>query len=216
MAAGDPDTNMDKRTKRLLLKTLLTRPDFLLSVLVGMLALVTVYYWLLLQVSTLERVFDNISREPVYLAAVSALIPLALALFGLNFGVAIILFRAGGGLKWQGGALLGALVGGFGASCPVCGAFLLSLIGISAGLGALPFAGLELWSASAGLMALALVGSLRTLDRSACDLTVQIPSCWRLPEVSRNVVVILLLFGLGLVVSLYLLLANHEPFLLRL
>lgn len=216
MAAGDPDINMDKRTKRLLLKTLLTRTDFLLSVLVGMLALVTVYYWLLLQVSTLERVFDNISREPVYLAAASVLVPLTLALFGLNCGVAIILLRAGGDLKWQSGTLLGALVGGFGASCPVCGAFLLSLVGVTAGLGAFPFAGLELWIASAGLMALALVGSLRTLDRSACDLTVQTPSCWQLPEVSGNVVVISLLFGLGLVVSLYLLLAKHEPFLLGL
>lgn len=208
--------NTANRTKRLLLKTLLTRPDFLLSVPVGMLALVTVYYWLLLQVSTIETVLANMSMEPVYLAALFVLVPVALALFGLNFGLAVILFQAGGGLKWQGGTLLGAFIGGFGASCPVCGAFLLSLVGVTAGLSALPFAGLELWSASVVIMALASVGSLRALDRSTCDPNAQAASCWRLPKVDRRHVPILLLLGVGLAANLYAMLVSSEPALLGL
>jgi len=216
MAAVDPENNMDNRSKRLLLKTLLRRPDFLLSVLIGVFVLVTLYYWLLLRVSTFETVLANMSTEPIYLAAISVLVPITLGLFGLNFGVATMLFRAGGSLKWQSGALLGALVGGFGASCPMCGAFLLSLIGVTAGLGALPFAGLELWSVSTAIMALALGGSLRVLDKNSCDWNAQATACWQLPKVDRKHLAVLLVLGVGLTANLYAMVVGNEALFIRL
>lgn len=205
---------------------LLTRPDFLVSIFVGGLILVTFYYWLLLKVSTLETTLANISAEPFYKLSVLTLVPLVLLLFGLNFALSILLFRAKGGLRWQGSSLLGAFSGGFAAACPVCGAFLLSLIGVAGGLTVLPFAGLEIWTASALVMGLAFWGSLVALDRETClpsvalskegDLKTVKKSCWKLPEVKHKRVALLVAVGLGLLVNFYSMLSQNDANLIAL
>ena len=195
---------MPKPTKQLLFRTLLTRSDFLLSILVGVLALATLYYWLLLQTTNFPMMLENLSREPVYFSALLVLVPVALVLFGFNLGLTILLLRTRSGLKWQGGMLLGVAIGGFGAGCPACGAFLLSLVGVTAGLGALPFAGLEFWTASVGVMALTLWRSSSLLERNTCTQDgAGAVSCWRLPGVDLKQSLVLCVLACVLVAGFY-------------
>lgn len=195
---------MPKSTMPLLFKTLLTRSDFLLSVLVGVLILAILYYWLLLQTTNFPMMLDNLSREPVYFSALLILVPIALVLFGSNFGLTILLLRTRSGLKWQGGTLLGVAIGGFGAGCPACGAFLLSLVGVTAGLSALPFAGLEFWTASVGVMGLTLWRSLTLLERNTCTQDAAgAVSCWRLPKVELKQLLVLSVLACILAVGFY-------------
>ena len=191
--AASPD-----RSRRTLILTLIKRPDFMLSALAGALLLATAYYWILLQGSRFSMLIANISSEPVYFEALKILVPASLILFGLNFGLSTILFRAGSGVKLLGSALLGGLVGGFGVGCPLCGAFLLSLIGVTAGLAALPFAGLEFWVASLAVMTLTFNAALVRLDKSTCDPEATTPTCWVLPGVDVRLIVGFVILSLGL------------------
>ena len=193
----DPD-----RSKRTLLYTLIKRPDFILSGAAGALLLATAYYWLLLQGSRFSMLIDNIRIEPVYFTALKILVPATLLLFGLNFGLSTFLFRAGAGVKSLGGSLLGVLAGGFGVGCPLCGAFLLSLVGVTAGLAALPFAGLEFWTGSALIMILTLQSALSRLDQSTCDPQAATAICWRLPPTNSRITVVFAFLSLGLAVGL--------------
>jgi len=153
------------------------RPDFLLTGLAGALFLATAYYVLLLQGSRFSMLIENIQIEPIYFLALKTLFPATLLLFGLNFGLTMILYRAGAGLQSLGGSLMGCLSGGFGVGCPLCGAFLLSLIGVTTGLAALPFAGLEFWVGSVLIMAWTLQSSLTRLDQSTCDVSSAAETC---------------------------------------
>ena len=190
------------RSQRILLLTLMKRPDFILSGALGALLLVTAYYWLLLQGSRFSMLIDNIRIEPVYFTALKILVPTALILFGLNFGLSTFLFRAGAGVKSLGGSLLGGLAGGFGVGCPLCGAFLLSLVGVTVGLAALPFAGLEIWVASVAVMAFTARAALTRLDNSTCDLEATSPTCWRLPSVDARLILAFVILNLGLSANL--------------
>lgn len=210
MAAAGQDTNMGRQSNLTLLKMLLTRLDFALWTGAGIIMLATMYYWLLLQVTTFETLMANLLQEPVYLAAVVILAPAVLLLFGLNFSLALFLFRSGGRIQGSGGALLGAFIGGFGAACPVCGAFLLSLIGVTTGLAALPFAGLEFWVVAAGLMLATLWKSTATLAESACEPQSQTAVCWHLPQVKRTHLLIALATLLVLLGNLLWMVAGSE------
>ncbi|OGY44088.1 MAG: hypothetical protein A2729_00895 [Candidatus Buchananbacteria bacterium RIFCSPHIGHO2_01_FULL_39_14] len=196
-------TKSIKATKKALLVTLLKRSDFLASAVAGSLLLSFGYYLLLLQVSDLGTVLYNLSYEPIYRAAVFMLVPLVLILFGLNFALAVVLFRAKANLKWQGGALLGALTGGFAASCPVCGAFLLSLIGVAGGLSVLPFAGLEVWLVAAVIIGFTFWRSIVVLDSKTCDPKKEEHLCWQLPKVKGSHTLFFILISLFLAVIFY-------------
>ena len=74
-------------------------------------------------------------------------------LFGLN--VSILAQRFGMKAKIAKESSLsgsGALAGAFASGCPVCGSLLLPLIGVSSGLAAFPFRGLELKALAVSLM----------------------------------------------------------------
>ncbi len=210
MAAAGQDTNMVRQSHLTLLKTLMTRLDFALWTEVGIIMLATIYTWLLLQVTTFETLAANLVQEPVYLAAVVILAPAALLLFGLNFSLVMFLFRSGGSIQWSGGALLGALIGGFGAACPACGAFLLSLIGVTAGLAALPLAGLAFWVVAVGVMLVTLWKSTTALAERTCEGPSQAMSCWHLPQVKRTHLLIALAILFVLLGNLLWLVASNE------
>ncbi len=201
---------MGKHGNLMLLKVLLSRLDFALWTGVGMLILMSIYYWLLVQVTTFETLIANLVQEPVYLAVAVILVPAALLLFGMNFSLAIVLFRAGGRVTGQTGTLLGAFTGAFGAACPVCGAFLLSLVGVTAGLTVLPLAGLEFWIVSVAVMALALWKSMKTLARNTCDTQSQALPCWHLPSIKRLHLLVSFALVLVLLGNLYSMIARHE------
>ena len=56
------------------------------------------------------------------------------------------------GLKENSSSVLGVVGGALGSGCPVCGATLIGLLGVSGGLAVLPFKGLELKILSLGLL----------------------------------------------------------------
>ena len=198
-----------------LIKNLLLRYDFILSSIVGALLLANVYYWLLLKVSNLTTIYSNIRHEPVYLWTLVILLPLTLLLFGFNFALALFSLRAKLGVRTHGGTLFGALIGAFGASCPVCGAFLLSLIGVSAGLSALPFGGLELWFTASFIMGVTAWYSLKTLTKRCIGTDAQGKSCWVLPSVNKKLLLVLGITALFLILNLYNQVTKHDSLLVK-
>ncbi|HEY8743880.1 MAG TPA: hypothetical protein VIU62_12310 [Chloroflexota bacterium] len=144
------------------------RPDFIAANIAGMLLFALGYYLLLLQVTNVHTMIEKTTRQPVYPLLLAVLIPMSIVLFGLNFAVGTVLWRLRTGRANGSGPVVGAILGSFGAACPSCGAFLLSAIGVTAGLSVLPFAGLELWAAAAVVMGYTLVRSFRALDLATC------------------------------------------------
>lgn len=195
-----------------LLVDLARRPDFALSAVVGTLVLALAYYWLLLRETTIHTMIGKLGGDPIYLVLLGAFALSVLLLFGLNAAVTALLLRAQAGAASQGGSLLGVLIGGFGVGCPSCGAFLLSLVGVSAGLSALPFGGLELWFFSGLAMAFTLSRSLRSLRIGACAATGLGSACVRLPPVSRTQIGFLGAAAVLLVCALVWLIGTHDGF----
>ncbi len=144
------------------------RSDFIAAATAGMLLFALGYYLLLLQVTNVNTMIEKTSRHPVYPALLAVLIPMSIVLFGLNFALGTVLWRLRAGRANGSGPAIGAVLGSFGAACPSCGAFLLSLVGVTAGLSVLPFAGLELWAAAVAVMGYTFVRSLRALDLATC------------------------------------------------
>ena len=117
-----------------------------------------IYYWLLLQTSTMTAFYYNTRVDVLYMWTYMLTTIATVILFGVNVALAVYLFRRTKRLtvKDQSGTVLGGTVGAFAAACPVCGAFLLSLIGVGGGLASLPFDGLELKIGSLALIILSL------------------------------------------------------------
>ena len=134
-------------------------------------ALFLIYYWLLLKTSTITAFYYSTQTDPVYMWVYIVTTLATVILFGVNAALAVYLFRRTKQLtvKDQSGTVLGGTVGAFAAACPVCGAFLLSLIGVSGGLASLPFAGLELKVASLALIVLSLWLIRKKIKSQACD-----------------------------------------------
>jgi hypothetical protein len=195
--AAEISSTRDSSPRQLLL-TLGRRPDFLLSIPVGVLILALLYYWLLLHDSSLHTMASRLSGQPIYVAALAVLAPATLLLFGGNLGLAALLVRARARAEQQGGSALGALLAAFGVGCPSCKAFLLSLVGVSAGLSALPFGGLELWFLSCVIMGFTFWRSLRALQVTVCDVSGGEPGCPALPPVSSAQVALLAVASMAL------------------
>lgn len=134
------------------------------------LALFLVYYWLLLQTSTLTAFYYNTRVDTIYMWTYISTTIATVVLFGLNVALALYLYRRTKRLtmKDQSGTVVGGTVGAFAAACPVCGAFLLSLIGVTGGLATLPFNGLELKVGSLALIILSLWFIARRIKHPFC------------------------------------------------
>ena len=90
-------------------------------------------------------------------------------LFGLN--VSIIMHKISMKTKVAKDSSLsgsGVVAGAFASGCPVCGSLLLPLIGISGGLAAFPFRGLELKALALALMLVSTYFVLKSNNK--CDL----------------------------------------------
>ncbi len=170
------------------------------------------YYLLLLQVTNVHTMIEKTSRHPAYPALLAVLIPMSIVLFGLNFALGTVLWRLRTGRANGSGPVVGAVLGGFGAACPSCGAFLLSVIGVTAGLSVLPFAGLELWVAATAVMGYSLVRSLRSLDLATCPTPTDRPSC-ELPASSAVRLTVFAVTALASGAFLIALAAENEPHL---
>lgn len=149
------------------LKTILKNPYYLIIAIDGSLGLAILYWWLLAQTTTLAKFFETVKGEPIYLYLYVASTIAAVIIFGFNLAVAVYLFhlRSAKNSRTQSINAAGAVVGAFGSACPVCGAFLLSLVGVSGGLAIFPMKGLEFKFLSLALIVLALYFSLEKLPK---------------------------------------------------
>lgn len=139
----------------------LRRADALAAFFAGTATIALVYYVLLLRETTFHRAAAADASRPHYGVIVAALALAACILFGVNVAVLYLLARVRSGRRLSIGAVTGALAGAFGAGCPSCGAFLLSAIGVSSGLAALPLGGIELWAGACLLMAVTSWSAVR-------------------------------------------------------
>lgn len=119
-------------------------------------------YWLFYQTTTIPTFLENIQNGDFgpysYVYGITYIITtlLIIGLSGISVAAAVWLFKHSklNNLKAASGGNLGGLVAGvFAMGCPVCGAFLLSAIGITGGLSIFPLQGLELKFLSLGLLA---------------------------------------------------------------
>ncbi len=117
-------------------------------------------YWLINQTTTIPMFLEMMQTgefgEYSLLYGITYIITtfLIIALSGISVAVMVWLYRHS---KLSRGKSIGANMGGFAASmlgmgCPVCGAFLLSLLGIAGGFTVFPLQGLELKFVSLGLL----------------------------------------------------------------
>ncbi len=158
---------------------LFRRPDAILAFVAGSVSIALVYYVLLLRETTFHRAAAADASRPAYGIGVATLAVAACLLFGVNLAAVNVLARARAGGRVSIGAGAGGLAGAFGAGCPTCGAFLLSVIGVSGGLSVLPLAGLELWAGACLLMGLTTWSAVRRLRMCGDE------KCPRLPPPSR-------------------------------
>lgn len=133
------------------------------------LALTIAFYWSLRLDSSITNLIVNFYEVPLYFWPYVFFTFGTIILFGVNAGLFVYRWRKYGlpKIHFQTGGSLGAVVGILASACPVCGSLLLSAIGITAGLAAFPFQGLELKALSFGLMALPIFLTGRELSRFA-------------------------------------------------
>ncbi len=102
---------------------------------------------------------SNISMLPYMSSNLFIIFSLGLSvlisfLFGIDVSLIIYKFNLSKkmGLKENSSSILGIIGGTLGSGCPVCGATLIGIVGVSGGLAALPFNGLGLKVLSFGLL----------------------------------------------------------------
>lgn len=137
-----------------------------------------VSYWLFYQTTTIQTFIDNVQNGDfgqysyAYGVAYGVTTLLIIALSGISIATTVWLFRHS---KLGKGQTLGANAGGlvaaaFGMGCPVCGAFLLSAVGIAGGFAIFPLQGLELKFLSLALLLAATFYALSKVNAAIhCD-----------------------------------------------
>ncbi|MBI2086136.1 hypothetical protein HYT74_02225 [Candidatus Daviesbacteria bacterium] len=121
-------------------------------------------YWLFYKTTTIQSFLDNMSSgdfgtySTLYGVTFIITTILIIALSGVSVATALWLYRHSrlSQTKNIGANFGGLITAAFSMGCPVCGAFLLSVIGVAGGLSVFPLQGLELKFLSLGL----LIGSL--------------------------------------------------------
>ena len=117
-------------------------------------------YWALRLDSSIGSFIRDFGGMPLYFWPYVVLTLGAIVLFGISVSLFVYRWRKFGftlrslGRGGSAGSGAGSLVGIAASACPVCGATILSAIGIVGGLAVFPLGGLELKALSLGLLAL--------------------------------------------------------------
>ncbi|MBI2099270.1 hypothetical protein HYT45_02545 [Candidatus Uhrbacteria bacterium] len=130
------------------------------------------YYWLFSKVTSVSDFFQMAQNGEfgkygnLYAFAYWSTTIVTVLAFGVSAASLVWLWRHSKLSKAAGGSnALGAAFGALGAACPVCGAFLLSLLGVASGVSLFPFKGLELKFLSMAF----IVGSTALSARRAAE-----------------------------------------------
>lgn len=144
--------------------------------LVSSLVIAYISYWLFYRTTTIQTFLGNIKNgdfgEYSYAYGITYIITtvLIIILSGLSIATTFWLFRHSKlGTKQVAGGNIGGLVSAaFAMGCPVCGAFLLSALGIAGGLTIFPLQGLELKFLSLGLLSISSLYGLSKVSKNDC------------------------------------------------
>ena len=142
-------------------------------------------YWLFYQTTTIPTFLENIKNGDfgkyslLYGYAYIITTVLIIVLSGFSIATAVWLYRHSqlGKEKTLGANIGGLTAAMFGMGCPVCGAFLLSLVGVAGGLTVFPLQGLELKFLSLAL----LIGST-VYCASKVKSAIHCEDCQNLPQ----------------------------------
>lgn len=152
---------------------------FLVLALSAALNMLAVYYLLFLQVTTLRTFFDaNVALYNWLSIVLTVLISLA---FGIILSFLIWQMRKKKSLESSqlGNSFIGSFLGALSVGCPTCGAYLASILGISGGLYAFPFQGLEVKAVSLGLLGFTIAALSRSIDNQERGICEQVAGFWR-------------------------------------
>lgn len=149
------------------LQKLFSDPLFVALALSLSLNFIAVYYLLFLQTTTPE-VFWQSNNSFYNIASVLLTIIISL-LFGTATSLFLLVARSKKQTVSGGNTLTGTLLGIISAGCPVCGAWILPLLGIAGSLAAFPLQGLEIKILSLLLLAWSIKTSAQILS-SRCNL----------------------------------------------
>lgn len=157
-------------------KKLLTGIFYSSIALAGMLAFFVFLYWGLRRDSNLASLVVNTANRPLYFWPYVILTAATGFAFGLNLALLAWRIRMFGfprlrrGIAGQAPAGIGSLIAFAASACPVCGSTLLAAIGVTGGLAAFPFAGLELKLLAFALIVFSFMVLVRDLRRlhNAC------------------------------------------------
>jgi len=130
-----------------------------------MIATATLYYGLIRAAAPMQWMAGT-----AYKTTAVTLFGLLSVLFGLNISLLAYKFRQMHkfGLKETGASVLGVFTGSVGAGCPVCGAVILSFMGVTAGLSIFPLKGLEVQALGVALLGMATFLNARSIIRHCC------------------------------------------------
>lgn len=129
-------------------------------------------HWVLRLNSSIATLIETTAHQQFYFWMYVVLTFGTAILLGLHISLLVKRWRTTGNARKSGGISsgFGAIVGMFASACPSCGSILLSAIGITSGLLAFPFAGLELKVLSFLLVAIPLILLVRKTkkEKAAC------------------------------------------------
>ncbi|MBF8280333.1 MAG: hypothetical protein HW383_106 [Candidatus Magasanikbacteria bacterium] len=139
-------------------------------------------YWLFLQVTTIGQFISmtktgDFGRFSVAYAVTYILLTvIMILLFGAAAAFTAWHWRHSrlGKIKIGSVGSFGAIFGAFGSACPICGAFLLQLLGVASGVAAFPLKGLEFKIASIGFLAFTTMYSAK---KSAAAMNAECSDC---------------------------------------
>lgn len=135
------------------------------------------FYWLLYKVTTITNFFQMVKDGEfgkysyLYAGAYWLTTILTVIFFAISTALLVWLWKHSKFNQVSGGSsVAGAFFGALGAACPVCGAFLLSLFGVTGGLTIFPLQGLEFKFTSLAFMIGSTVFAASKVNAAAdCD-----------------------------------------------
>lgn len=149
------------------MKKVFVQSKYVYIALITALFIFGLYYLLIRKVTTLSNMF--VMGGSAYTIFSLLMLLFIAALFGIN--TAFFWYKKEVklklGLKEGIGSTAGALFGSIASGCPVCGAFLLSLVGVTSGLAIFPFKGIEIQLLSIALLGASLFLNAKSI--SNCD-----------------------------------------------
>lgn len=123
-----------------------------------------IFYLVLNIDSSVTTLIYNTKSSPAYLYTYIILTILIIILAGIN--ISLLAYKWSPNLKKTAPTGISSLFHIASSACPTCGSWILSLIGVSSGLAAFPFYGLELKAVSFSLMLVPVMISLKEIKNN--------------------------------------------------